>query len=135
MYPSQVLFGSMASSNDDFRTAICHTQNLSLIKFDYSSIEYFTILLFYNTQCKYYGHHDVGNGGWGSCLWKAMYLQHWTKLVETEVNSRNGSIFQILNSPPYPLISMLNPAKFCCQKPTTLRITLIWEGTGFFTEK
>ena len=50
MYPFLVLFGSMASSNDDFRTAICHTQNLSLIKFDYSSIEYFTILLFYNTQ-------------------------------------------------------------------------------------
>ena len=50
MYPSLVLFWSTAPNNDDFRTAICHTQNLSLIKFDYSSTKYFTILLFYNTQ-------------------------------------------------------------------------------------
>ena len=63
-------------------------------------------------------------------------LQSWTKLVETRVenpaNSRNGSIFQIQNSPPYPLISMLNLVKFCCQKPKTLQTTLIWGEGGFF---
>ena len=30
-------------------------------------------------------------------------LQPWTKLVENPVNSRNGSTFQIPNSPPYPI--------------------------------
>ena len=65
--------------------------------------------------------------------------QPWTKLVETKVenpvNSRNGSIFQIPNSPPYPSISMLNLAKFCCQKLKTLRTTLIYGERDFFTEK
>ena len=63
-------------------------------------------------------------------------LQPWTKLVETKVenpvNSRNDSSFQIPNSPPYPPISMLNLAKFCCQKPKTLPTTLICGGEGFF---
>ena len=53
-----------------------------------------------------------------------MKLQPSTKLVETKVenpvNSRNESISQIPNSPPYPPISVLNLAKFCCQKPKTL---------------
>ena len=66
-------------------------------------------------------------------------LQPWTKLVETKVekpvNSRNDSIFQIPNSSPYPPISMLNLAEFCCQKPKTLPTTLIWGERGFFTEK
>ena len=66
-------------------------------------------------------------------------LQPWTKLVETKVenpvNSRNDSIFQIPNSPPYPPISMLNLAKFCCQKPKTLPTTLILWERGFFTRK
>ena len=30
---------------------------------------------------------------------------------------------------------MLNLAKFCSQKPKTLRTTLIWGGEVFFTEK
>ena len=55
------------------------------------------------------------------------YLQSWTKLVELKVeitgDSRNGAIFQISNSCPYSPISMLNLAKFCCQKPKT---TVIW---------
>ena len=63
------------------------------------------------------------------------FLQSWTKLAETKVenpvNPRNGSIFQIQDSPPYPLISMLNLVKFCCQKPKTLQTTLIWGGGGF----
>ena len=67
------------------------------------------------------------------------FPQPWTKLVETKVenpvNSRNDSIFQIPNSPPYPPISMLNLAKFGCQKPKTLPTTLIWGERGFFTEK
>ena len=42
------------------------------------------------------------------------------------------SIFQIPNSPPYPPISMLNLAEFCCQKPKTLPTTLIWGERGFF---
>ena len=62
--------------------------------------------------------------------------QPWTKLVETKVenlvNSRNDSSFQIPNSPPYPLISMLNLPKFCCQKPKTLPATLIWGAEGLF---
>ena len=66
-------------------------------------------------------------------------LQPWTKLVETKVenpvNSRNDSSFQIPNSPPYPPISMLNLAKFCCQKPTTLPTTLLCGGEGFFHRK
>ena len=66
-------------------------------------------------------------------------LQPWTKLVETKVenpvNSRNDSIFEIPNSPPYPPISMLTLAKFCCQKPKTLPTTLTWGERGFFTEK
>ena len=66
-------------------------------------------------------------------------LQPWTKLVETKVEnpgtSRIDSIFQISNSPPYPPISMLNLAKFCCQKPKTLPTTLSWEERGFFTGK
>ena len=65
-------------------------------------------------------------------------LQPWTKLVETKVenpvNSRNDSIFQIPNSPPYPPISMLNLAEFCCQKPKNLPTTLIW-GRGVFSLK
>ena len=56
-------------------------------------------------------------------------LEPRTKFVETKVenpvNSRNDSIFQIPNSFLYPLISMLNLGKFCCQKPKTLPITLI----------
>ena len=75
-------------------------------------------------------------------LWKIsvkLLLQPWTKLVEINVenpvNSRNDSIFKIPNSPPYPLISMLNLAEFCCQKPKTLPTTLIWGERGFFTEK
>ena len=74
-------------------------------------------------------------------LWKIsvkLLLQPWTKLVEIKVenpvNSRNDSIFKIPNSPPYPPISMLNLAEFCCQKPKTLP-TLIWGEKGFFTEK
>ena len=70
---------------------------------------------------------------------RKLELQSWTKLVETRVenpvNSRNGSIFQIQNSPPYPLISMLNLVKFCCQKPKTLQTTLIWGKRGFFRSK
>ena len=52
MYPSQVPFRSMGKDVDGFRTAICHSQNLSLIKF--SLFEYqdnhFTILLLHKTQ-------------------------------------------------------------------------------------
>ena len=66
-------------------------------------------------------------------------LQPWTKLVEIKVenpvNSINDSIFQIPNSPPYPQVSMLNLAKFCCQKPKALPTTLICGERGFFTEK
>ena len=62
-----------------------------------------------------------------------------TKLVETKVenavNSRNYSIFQIPNSPPYPPISMLNLTGFCCQKSKTLPTTLVLWERGFFTEK
>ena len=58
------------------------------------------------------------------------FPQPWTKLVEIKaenpVNSRNDLIFQIPNSPPYPPISMLNLAKFCCQKPKTLSAALFW---------
>ena len=36
---SQVLFWSIASNNDGFRTVICYRQNLSLIKFHYSGIK------------------------------------------------------------------------------------------------
>ena len=72
------------------------------------------------------------------CLYDAK-LQPWTKLVETKVenpvNSRNDSIFEIPNSPPYPPISMLTLAKFCCQKPKTLPTTLTWGERGFFTER
>ena len=32
-------FWSLASKNDDFRTAICQNQNLNLIKFGYSGIK------------------------------------------------------------------------------------------------
>ena len=66
-------------------------------------------------------------------------LQPWPKLIETKVenpvNSRNDSVFQIPNSLPYPSISILNLAKFCCQKPKTLPKTLILGERGFFTEK
>ena len=62
-------------------------------------------------------------------------LQPWTKLVETKVenpvNSRNDSIFQIPISPSYPPISILNLAKFCCQKPKTLPTILIWGERDF----
>ena len=65
-------------------------------------------------------------------------LESWTKLfvtkVEDPVNSRNGSIFLIENSPPYPRTSMLNVVKFCCQKLETLQRTLIW-GAGEFLLK
>ena len=61
--------------------------------------------------------------------------QPWTKLFETKVenpvNSRNSSIFQIPDSLPYPSISMLNQAQFCCQKPKTMWTTLIWGEMGF----
>ena len=74
-------------------------------------------------------------------LWKIsvkLLLQPWTKLVEIKVenpvNSRNDSIFKIPNSPPYPPISMLNLAEFCCQKPKNLPTTLIW-GRGVFSLK
>ena len=66
-------------------------------------------------------------------------LQPRTKLVEKKVenlvNSRNDSIFQIPNSPPYPPISMLNMVEICCQKPKTLSTTLIRGDRVFFTEK
>ena len=39
MYPYQVLFKSMTLNNDSFRTVICHTQNLSLLKFYYLGIK------------------------------------------------------------------------------------------------
>ena len=68
-----------------------------------------------------------------------IFLQPWIKLVERKVenpvNSRNGSIFQVPNSPLYHPISMLNQAKFCCQKLKTLRTTLICGERGFFTKK
>ena len=60
--------------------------------------------------------------------------QNETK-CEKRVNPRNKSFIQIPNSPPYPLISMLNLAKFCCQKPKTLSTTMIWGERGFFTGK
>ena len=72
----------------------------------------------------------------------------YTKAPEWVINTRattldkmrqnvkiNKSSIQIPNSPPYPLISMLNLAKFCCQKPKTLSTTLIWGERGFFTGK
>ena len=51
--------------------------------------------------------------------------------------SLKSSIFKkyvkFLNSPSYPLISMLNLANFCHQTPKTLWTTLIW-GRGKFTK-
>ena len=68
-----------------------------------------------------------------------MNLQFSKKLVKTKVenpvNPRNGSSFQIQDSPPYPPISMLNLVKFCCQKPKTLQTTLIWGEGGFSAKK
>ena len=52
-----------------------------------------------------------------------------------QVNSRNDSIFKIPNSPPYPPISMLNLAQFCCQNPKTFPKKFIWAERGFFNEK
>ena len=42
------------------------------------------------------------------------------------------TVSQIPNSSSYPSISMLNLAKFCCQKPKTLLTTLIWGGGEVF---
>ena len=39
MYPSELLIWSMASNGDGFRTVVCQTQNLSLIKFHYTGIK------------------------------------------------------------------------------------------------
>ena len=54
-------------------------------------------------------------------------LQPWTKIVETKVesllNSRNESIFQILNYPPDAPVSILNQAKVSSQIPKTLQTT------------
>ena len=43
IYPSKVLFSSMAGNTDGFSPAICHTHNLSLLKFDYAAVK--TIIL------------------------------------------------------------------------------------------
>ena len=49
------------------------------------------------------------------------YLQFWTKFVETKiknlVNSRNGLIFQIPNSPPYPLMTVEADQFFIVKHP------------------
>ena len=84
---------------------------------------YFAILLILNTQpwLKLLKNYEL--------LCFKNFSQSWKKLVETKVenavNSRNDSIFQIPNSPLYPSKSILNLAKFCCQKPKTLPKTLI----------
>ena len=104
---------------------------------------YFAILLIFNTQpwLKLLKNYEL--------LCFKNFPQSWTKLVETKVenavNLRNDSIFQIPNSPLYPQTSMLNLAKFCCQKsktfrfccqnPKTVPTTLIWGERGFFTAK
>ena len=66
-------------------------------------------------------------------------IKSWTiavkKKVGNTVSLRNGSIFQIPNSPPYLSILKFNIARFCCQKPKTLRTILILEGGRFFLSK
>ena len=61
-------------------------------------------------------------------------LQSWTKLVEANVKSsckfKKWLTFFKKNYPPYPLISMLNLAMFCCHQPKTLQATFYW-GRGF----
>ena len=104
---------------------------------------YFAILLIFNTQpwLKLLKNYEL--------LCFKNFSQSWKKLVETKVenavNSRNDSIFQIPNSPLYPQTSMLNLARFCCQKsktfrfccqkPKTLPTTWICGERGFFTAK
>ena len=53
MYPSQVLFRSMATNNADFRTVICHTQNLSLIKFHYEDFKIIILAFAYFRKHKH----------------------------------------------------------------------------------
>ena len=62
-------------------------------------------------------------------------------MVKSKLPPGSGSSLEAVEPHPekgamkFFLITKLNLAKFCCQKPKTLPATLIWGERGFFTEK
>ena len=96
--------------------AICHAQNLRFLKFHYLVIEAITLPSFWYMK---------PNHGWSYSRIINVYVLKIShnpgqnllkqKLKIQEIQEM-AQFLKIPNSTPYPLISMLNLAQFCCQK-------------------